>query len=107
MIISNRFWRRAVVTAFAAVGFVSYYEVTALDSKYAARLATLNDASTLPLPGARLAFSATAYCKGLATAAGVAVQSGLAAAHPEVLPLGSVLGLVSLPPQSNGIASEM
>jgi 3D (Asp-Asp-Asp) domain-containing protein len=103
MIISDRFWRRAVVTAIAAVGFVSYYEVTALDSKYAARLARLSDASALPLPGARLAFSATAYCKGLETAAGVAAQTGVVAADPEVLPLGSVIELGSLPPKYNGI----
>src|SRR5262245_24709712 len=107
MIISDRFWRRAVVTAIAAVGFVSYYEVTALDSKYAARLATLSDASARPLPGARLAFSATAYCKGFETAAGVAVQSGVVAADPEVLPLGSVIELGSLPPKYNGIYTVM
>jgi 3D (Asp-Asp-Asp) domain-containing protein len=107
MIISDRFWRRAVVTAIAAVGFVSYYEVTALDSKYAARLATLNDASALPLPGARLAFSASAYCKGLETASGVAVQSGVVAADPEILPLGSVIELGSLPPKYNGIYTVM
>ena len=35
-----------------------------------------------PAPGARLAFNATAYCKGLTTASGVAVQTGVAAADP-------------------------
>ncbi len=73
MIISGRFWRRAIVTAVAAVGFVSYYEVTALDSKYVARLATLHETFAPPLPGSRLAFSATAYCKGIVTASGVPV----------------------------------
>jgi len=52
MIISDRFWRRTIVTAIAAIGFVSLYEVTALDSKYAARLATLHETSALPFPGA-------------------------------------------------------
>ena len=107
MIISDRFWRRAVVTAIAAVGFVSYYEVTALDSHYAARLASAADASAPALPGARLAFSASAYCKGLVTASGVAVQSGVVAADPGVLPVGSVLELSSLPPKYNGVYTVM
>ena len=107
MIISGRFWRKTFATAVAAVGFVSLYEVTALDSKYAARLATLHETSAPPLPGSRLAFSATAYCKGLVTASGVAVQSGVAAADPEILPVGSVLELGSLPPKYNGIYTVM
>src|SRR6476659_8988798 len=107
MIISDRFWRRAVVTAIAAVGFVSFYEVTALDSKYVARLASLHEASAPPLPGSRLAFSATAYCKGLVTASGVAVQSGVVAADPEILPVGTVLELASLPTKYNGIYTIM
>jgi 3D (Asp-Asp-Asp) domain-containing protein len=95
------------VTAVAAVGFVSFYEVTALDSKYVARLATLRESSAPPLPGSRLAFSATAYCKGLVTASGVAVQSGVAAADPELLPVGSVLEIDSLPSKYNGIYTVM
>ena len=31
-----RFWRKAIVTAVAAIGFVSLYEVTILDSRYVA-----------------------------------------------------------------------
>lgn len=107
MIISGRFWRKTVVTAVAAVGFVSLYEVTALDSKYVARLATLRETTALPLPGSRLAFSATAYCKGLVTASGVAVQSGVAAADPELLPVGSVIEIDSLPQKYNGIYTVM
>jgi 3D (Asp-Asp-Asp) domain-containing protein len=107
MIISDRFWRRTVVTAIAAVGFVSYYEVTALDSKYAARLASIHEMAAPPLPGARLAFSASAYCKGLVTASGVAVQSGVVAADPELLPVGSVLEMDGLPSKYNGIYTVM
>ena len=103
MMISGRFWRKTIVTAIAAVGFVSLYEVTALDSKYVARLATLHETFALPLPGSRLTFSATAYCKGLVTASGVAVQSGVAAADPELLPVGSVIEVDSLPSKYNGI----
>ena len=107
MIISGRFWRRTIVTAVAAVGFVSLYEVTALDSKYVARLATLREATELPMPGSRLAFSATAYCKGIVTASGVPVQSGVAAADPELLPVGSVVEVDSLPQKYNGIYTVM
>ena len=36
MIISGSFWRTAIATAVVACGFVWLYEVTILDSKYAA-----------------------------------------------------------------------
>ena len=107
MIISGRFWRKAIVTAVAAIGFVSFYEVTALDSKYVARLATLQDISALPAPGARLSFSATAYCKGITTASGVPVQAGIAAADPQLLPVGTVVEIESLPQKYNGIYTVM
>src|SRR5258705_3293919 len=107
MIISGRFWRKTIVTAIAAIGFVSLYEVTALDSKYVARLATLRETTALPLPGSRLAYSATAYCKGLVTASGVAVQSGVVAADPDLLPVGSVIEVDSLPLKYNGIYTVM
>jgi 3D (Asp-Asp-Asp) domain-containing protein len=103
MIISGSFWRKSVVTTVAACGFVSLYEVTTLDSRYAARPATLRETTALPAPGARLAFSATAYCKGSQTASGVAAQSGVAAADPQLLPVGSVVEIDSLPTKYNGI----
>src|SRR3977135_4264079 len=103
MIISGRFWRKTFATAVAAVGFVSLYEVTALDSKYVARLATLRDTSALPGPGAGRASSATAYCKGIVTASGVAAQSGGGAADPEMLPVGSVVEIDSLTQRYHGI----
>ena len=56
MIISDSLWRKSIVTAVAVGGFVSLYEVTALDSKYAARQAVLRESTALPSPGARLAF---------------------------------------------------
>jgi 3D (Asp-Asp-Asp) domain-containing protein len=107
MMISGRFWRKAIVTTAAAIGFVSFYEVTALDSKYVARLATLHDTAALPVPGARLSFSATAYCKGIVTASGVPVQSGIAAADPQLLPVGTVVEIESLPQKYNGIYTIM
>ncbi len=87
----------------AAIAFVSTYEVTILDSKYAARTGVLRETTALPAPGARLAFSATAYCKGLTTASGAPAQSGIAAADPELLPVGSVIEIESTPPRYSGI----
>ena len=55
MIIARSLWRKGLVTAVAAGAFVSLYEVTILDSQYAARLAALRETTALPAPGARLA----------------------------------------------------
>ncbi len=107
MIISNSVWRKAFVMAVAVGGFISLYEVTTLDSRYAARQATLRETVALPSPGARLAFSATAYCKGATTTSGVAPQSGVAAADPSLLPVGSVVSLEDLPTSYNGIYTVM
>lgn len=107
MIISDCVWRKALVTMVAVGGFISLYEVTTLDSRYAARQATLRETIALPSPGARLAFSATAYCKGATTASGVTPQSGVAAADPTLLPVGSVVELEDLPSSYNGIYTVM
>ena len=48
-----------------------------------------------PTPGtaaaSHLRFTATAYCKGTTTASGVNVRTGIAAADPDLLPVGSVI----------------
>ena len=103
MIISGSFWRKSLATAVAAGAFISLYETTTLDSRYAARQATLRETTALPAPGARLAYSATAYCKGITTASGVPVQSGILASDPQLLPVGSVVELDGLPQKYNGI----
>jgi 3D (Asp-Asp-Asp) domain-containing protein len=103
VIISKSLWRKALVTVVAVVGFISTYEVTILDSKYAARRATLRETTAVPTPGARLVFSATAYCKGETTASGAGVHNGVAASDPDLLPVGSVIQIDSLPGRYNGI----
>jgi 3D (Asp-Asp-Asp) domain-containing protein len=103
VIISTSLWRKSLVTALAVGAFISTYEVTILDSKYAARQAVLHETTALPTPGARLSFSATAYCKGETTASGAGVHSGIAAADPELLPVGTVVQIDSLPGHYNGI----
>jgi 3D (Asp-Asp-Asp) domain-containing protein len=107
MIIARSLWRKAIATILAVGGFVSLYEVTMLDSRYAARQAALHETSALPAPGARLAFSASAYCKGATTTSGVTAQSGVAAADPELLPVGSVINVDSPELRYNGIYTVM
>jgi 3D (Asp-Asp-Asp) domain-containing protein len=89
------------------VGFAFLYQVTAFDSRYAARQAQLREGSASPAPGVRLRFTATAYCKGTTTAAGVEVRSGIAAADPALLPVGSVVEVDSLPEKYNGVYTIM
>jgi 3D (Asp-Asp-Asp) domain-containing protein len=103
MLISGSFGRKVLATAAAAVCFALLYEVTALDSQSAARQAELRQDTAVPEPGARLRFTATAYCKGTTTKSGVNVRSGIAAADPELLPVGSVVRIESLGEKWDGI----
>jgi 3D (Asp-Asp-Asp) domain-containing protein len=91
MKLSHSWWRKAAVTVVVAVTFVLLYQVQTIDSRYAARHALYRETASLPAPGARLRFTATAYCKGQITASGVKVRTGVAAADPALLPVGSVI----------------
>ncbi len=104
--ISDSFWRKSLVTAVAVGGFVSLYEVRALDSKYATRQLP-SEAAAPVAPGARLAFSATAYCKGMTTTSGVPAQSGVAASDPSLLPVGSVVDIDAGNARYSGIYTVM
>ncbi len=92
MIIAQSFRRKAIVTIIAAGGFASLYETTILDSKYSASQIA-PEPPTPPGPGEQVPFSATAYCKGMTTASGVAVRTGIAAADPSILPVGSIIDI--------------
>src|SRR3954463_228887 len=97
MLLARSNWWKALVTALAAGVFVWLLEATMLDSRYVTLpLAFIEagfDPTAAPAPGARLAFTATAYCKGLVTSSGVAAQSGITASDPALLPVGSVVQL--------------
>ena len=99
--------RKIVATGTAAVAFAFLYEVTILDSRYAARQAEIREATATPAPGARLRFTATAYCRGTVTKSGVNVRSGIAAADPDLLPVGSVIQVDRLGERYNGIYTVM
>ena len=84
LILARYTWLKVTVLLAAVVGFVLLYESQMRDSRNAA-WETMTNPDGSPLPGARLPFSATAYCKGTTTASGVGVRSGIAAADPTLL----------------------
>ena len=104
-IISRSLWRKLLATIIAMVTFVLLYEVTTMDSRDAARRGAVDP--TAPAAGSRLAFSATAYCKGTTTASGVGVRTGIAASDPSILPVGSVVSITTDETKYNGIYTIM
>ena len=107
MLLSHSLGRKIVATGTAAVAFAFLYEATILDSRYAARQAEFWHSDAKPAPGARLKFTATAYCRGTTTASGVNVRNGIAAADPDLLPVGSVIQVDRLGDRYNGIYTVM
>src|SRR3954471_19494765 len=107
MLIARSIGRKAIATATAATAFVLLYEVTVMDSRFALRQVAEREDTAPPSAGARLRFAATAYCKGTTTASGVNVRTGIAAADPELLPVGSVIQVDKLPDRYNGIYTVM
>lgn len=107
MLISRSFWRKVVATVGAAVGLVFVYETTIRDSRYAARQASMAETVSIPQPGSRLRFTATAYCKGETTASGVSVRTGIAAADPALLPVGTVVRIDTPDAKLDGIWTVM
>jgi 3D (Asp-Asp-Asp) domain-containing protein len=105
--ISHSLWRKLVVTLIVAFGFVLVYQATILDSKYAARQALLREEQGEPGPGTRLRFTASAYCRGDVTASGVTVRTGIAAADPELLPVGSVVQVAKAGDKYDGVYTVM
>jgi 3D (Asp-Asp-Asp) domain-containing protein len=105
MMLANSLWRKMLATFVVVVAFVWLYEVTILDSRFAARERTPDPSP--PVPGSRLLFSATAYCKGSTTASGVNVRSGIAAADPDLLPVGSVVQVDAPGTRYDGIYTVM
>ncbi len=90
---------KVLVGALAAFGMFLIYEAAIFDP----RGITYAGAGILTRPGERTEFTATAYCKGQTTASGVRVKSGMAAADPELLPLGSVIAVDGVAERLRGI----
>jgi 3D (Asp-Asp-Asp) domain-containing protein len=106
VILAYSWWRKALATVFVVGGLVWLYEETMLDSRFAAKQAE-SDPLPPPKAGSRLLFAATAYCKGSTTASGVNVRSGIAAADPDLLPVGSVLEVDAPGSRYDGVYTVM
>lgn len=104
-VISRSLGRKLGVMLLACVTFVLLYEVVMFDSRDAAPQGLVDP--TLPVAGARLVFSATAYCKGTTTASGVGVRTGIAASDPSILPVGSVVNISTDDTKYNGVYTIM
>ena len=104
-VISRSLGRKIAVTCLACVSFVLLYEVVMFDSRDASPQGVVDP--TLPAAGSRVAFTATAYCKGKTTASGVNVRTGIAASDPSVLPVGSVVNISTDNSKYNGVYTIM
>lgn len=98
MLLSRSLRRKLLATVLGAAGFLLLYQATVIDSRSVPEART-PEASN----GSRLEFVATAYCKGQTTASGVGVRSGVAAADPKTLPLGSIVEIDGVPEEHRGI----
>jgi 3D (Asp-Asp-Asp) domain-containing protein len=105
--IAESYWKKAIATLSVVTIFVFLYEIQTRDSRSEASQTTVTEMTMLPQAGARLQFSATAYCKGETTASGVGVRTGIAASDPAILPVGSVVRLETPNPRYSGVWTIM
>jgi 3D (Asp-Asp-Asp) domain-containing protein len=104
-VISRSTWRKLAVLVIAVVGFLQMYEAEMFDSRRALWQSMAQGSP--PRPGSQLPFAATAYCKGTTTASGVVARTGVAAADPTLLPVGSVLNVSAGDTRYNGVYTVM
>lgn len=95
--------------ALALVGTPMWLARIAVIERQHARAATMTAAGSFrfALPGTRQAFTATAYCKGHTTSAGVAPRHGVIAGDPSVLPLGSIVEIDAPGDRMDGLYSVL
>jgi 3D (Asp-Asp-Asp) domain-containing protein len=109
--ISRSLGRKLTATAAVAAGFVLMYEAKVIDFRQIAVPGQAKEVTPGEEPVApnasHLRFTATAYCKGTTTASGVNVRTGIAAADPDLLPVGSVIQVYRLGERYNGIYTIM
>src|SRR6186713_1954975 len=103
--ISRSTWRKVVVLVIAVVGFLFMYEAEMFDSR-SAFWQSLGQIGP-PRPGSQMPFAATAYCKGSTTASGVVARTGVAAADPTLLPVGSVVNIAAGDARYSGVYTVM
>jgi 3D (Asp-Asp-Asp) domain-containing protein len=97
---------KLVVMLIAIGGLMLVYEATTFDLlPWGGQSGAVDPGA--PVPGARLDFSATAYCKGTTTASGTEVRTGIAAADDAILPVGSVVNVTTDSTKYNGVYTIM
>ena len=96
-----------MATLVVAMVFVFFQQTATRDSRSEATATSVVETGILPQAGARLQFHATAYCKGETTASGVGVRTGIAAADPAILPVGSVVRVETPNPRYSGVWTVM
>jgi 3D (Asp-Asp-Asp) domain-containing protein len=101
LLLSRSFRRKALATMLTMMVFTLLYEATVIDSRTVSPGGT--QATAPPANGVRMAFQATAYCKGETTASGIRVRAGMVAADPKVLPIGSVIQIDGVADPYKGI----
>lgn len=105
-ILSRSSTRKLVVTCVAVGALIFAYEATTFDLlPWGGQSGAVDPAA--PVPGARLQFTATAYCKGTTTASGAEVRTGIAAADDDILPVGSVVNVTTENAKYNGVYTIM
>jgi 3D (Asp-Asp-Asp) domain-containing protein len=99
-------WRTRAA-GLAVLGVLVLAQATAFDSVSVTPDWPPPSEMTDPIPGARLQFGATAYCKGEITRSGVRVRPGIVAADPRVLPLGSIVEVSGVAEPYAGVYSVL
>jgi 3D (Asp-Asp-Asp) domain-containing protein len=107
ILLSRSLRRKLLATVLTAAAFILLYNATIIDSRTVALRESESSVALKPQTGSRLEFTATAYCKGDTTSAGVAPQAGIAAADPQLLPEGSVVQVEEVPERYRGIYTVM
>ena len=98
--------RRLMVMLIVIGGLMLFYEASTFDLlPWGGMPGAVNPSA--PVPGSRLEFSATAYCKGKTTASGAEVRTGIAAADDAILPVGSVVNVSTDNVRYNGVYTIM
>ena len=106
IVLSRSNSHRLVVMTIVVGAILLTYEATMSELLPWGALHHVADPSA-PVPGARLDFSATAYCKGTTTASGAQVRTGIAAADAAILPVGSVVNVATDNIRYNGVYTIM
>ncbi|MEQ1897449.1 MAG: 3D domain-containing protein [Vicinamibacterales bacterium] len=102
-LIAKSLRRKILVTLAVSASFVVLYQASINDSRSARESAVHDPTTSGPMAGSRLQFTATAYCSGTKTASGVNVRNGIAAADPTLLPVGSIVSVVTRASKYDGV----